>query len=250
MFFKTDNLSFYYEKYGSNKQVILILPGWGNTRSTFNYLIDYLKNYYTIYILDYPGFGNSSIPNKTLTVYDYADIIYKFIISENIKPIVLAHSFGGRIISILIGKYKLKINKLILIDVAGIKRFSFKIFLKQKLYKSLKFIINLLPLKKKYFYYKKLINYFSSSDYQNIPNSMKDTFKNIINEDLRKYYKLIDCDTLIIWGEKDLDTPLKDAYYLRKHINNSGLIIYQNGNHFSYLNNPVLTKNIIEKFIN
>ncbi len=56
MFFEYNNISLYYEKYGNSKNVIIILPGWGDTRKTFNYLIDLLKDYYTIYILDYPGF--------------------------------------------------------------------------------------------------------------------------------------------------------------------------------------------------
>ena len=33
----------YYEKYGTKKQNILILPGWGNTRETFNNIINYFK---------------------------------------------------------------------------------------------------------------------------------------------------------------------------------------------------------------
>jgi pimeloyl-ACP methyl ester carboxylesterase len=71
--------SIYYQKYGNKKQVILILPGWGNTRETFNNIINYFKENYTIYILDYPGFGKSKTINKELTIYDYASLINEFI---------------------------------------------------------------------------------------------------------------------------------------------------------------------------
>ena len=249
MFFKTNNLSIYYEKYGNKKDTILILPGWGNTRSTFYHIINYFKDNYTIYIIDYPSFGNSPIPNKELTIYDYSNIIKKFIEKEKIKPIIIAHSFGGRIASILIGKDKLKIEKLILMDVAGIKRFSLKKKTKEVIYKSLKRLTYLLPVLKQEYYRQKLFLLFSSIDYQNIPPVMNKTFKNIINEDLRKYYKNIDSETLIIWGEKDIDTPLKDAYYLKKNIKNSGLIVYERSFHFSYLDRIYLTNIIIEKFI-
>ena len=250
MFFKTNDLSIYYEKYGNNKNTILILPGWGHTRPTYYSLIKFLQKKYTVYIIDYPGFGYSNIPNNDLTIYDYSSMIYNFIISMNIDPIIIAHSFGGRIVSILCSKYNLKVKKLILFDVAGIKHFNLKVFLKQKLYKLLKRLIYLLPKKKKYIYHKKLLKLFSSTDYQSIPSSMKKTFRNIINEDLRNHYKQINCDTLIIWGEKDLDTPLKDAYYLRKIIKKSELIIYQDSYHFSYLEKPILTNTIIDKFLN
>ena len=78
---------------------------------------------------------------------------------------------------------------------------------------------------------------------------MHNTFKNIIKENLYKYYKKINIPTLIIWGEKDLDTPLKDAKKLKKIIKKSKLIIYNNSNHFSYLNNIDKTFEIINNFI-
>ena len=240
MYYKNNDITIFYKKYGNNPKSILILPGWGDNRNTFNTMINTLKKDYSVYIIDYPYFGNSPLPNKELTIYDYANLIKEFIKDNNIiNPIIIAHSFGGRITSILLGKYKIKVKKIILIDVAGIKRFNIKIFLKQKIYKILKLLINILPKNKQYKYYKKLLNKFSSNDYLNIPVIMKNTFKNIINEDLSKYYKNISTNTIIIWGEKDQDTPLKDAKYLHRIIKNSSLIIFKNTNHFSYINNEL-----------
>ena len=78
MYYNQDDYSIYYEKYGQKEKVILILPGWGNTRKTFTYLINKLQENFTIYIIDYPGFGNSPFPNKDLTIYDYTNIIRDF----------------------------------------------------------------------------------------------------------------------------------------------------------------------------
>lgn len=246
--FKYKDIEIYYETYGNSNKTILILPGWGNTRSTFINIINLLKDKYKIYIIDYPFFGNSPLPNKELTIYDYSELIYNFIIHNKINnPIIIAHSFGGRIASIL--SNKIKVNKLILIDVAGIKRFNLKVFMKNKVYKLLKLLTYLLPKSIQLKVRNTLLLKFSSTDYLNIPSIMKNTFKNIIKEDLRKYYKSIKTETLIIWGEKDLDTPLKDGIYLNKIIKNSGLIIYKNSNHFSYLDNTYLTNKILEKYL-
>ena len=123
MFYNQDDYSIYYEKHGQGEKVILILPGWGDTRKTFTYLINQLKEDFTIYIIDYPGFGNSPFPNHDLTIYDYTNIIRDFLYDKKItNPIIIAHSFGGRIATLLSGYYKEQINKLILIDTAGIKR--------------------------------------------------------------------------------------------------------------------------------
>lgn len=240
--------SIYYEKHGDKKQVILILPGWGNTRETFNNIINYFKESYTIYILDYPGFGKSKAITKELTIYDYAFLIKDFIEKLNIiNPIIIAHSFGGRITSIL-NNY-INIKKLILIDVSGIKRLNIKVEIKKYIYKTLRKIVKILPKKKQKYFQEKLFNYFSSPDYKNININMRNTFKNIIKEDLKKYYKKIKVETLIIWGEKDEDTPLKDAYLLNKIIKNSGLIILKNLPHYSYLYNPHKINKIIEIFL-
>ena len=140
MYYNKNNYAIYYEKIGHNEQTIVILPGWGDTRKTFNFLINELKENYTIYIIDYPGFGNSPFPNHDLTIYDYTNIIRDFLIEKNINnPTIIAHSFGGRIATLLTGYYKEKINKLILIDIAVIKRKkTFKIWSKEKIYKILK----------------------------------------------------------------------------------------------------------------
>lgn len=251
MYTTINNITFYYEKYGSSKQTILILPGWGNTRETFKYIINAFQDNYTIYILDYPGLGKSPIPNHPLTIYDYAELIINFMKEQKIKkPIILAHSFGGRIVALLSGHYKIKLDKLILIDIAGIKpKKSLKIKFKEKLYKFLKKITKILPTKFKVTYQKKLLSIFASSDYNNLPQGMHQTFKNIINEDLTEYFKEIINETLILWGNEDTDTPLNQAYKIKELIKNSALIILKNAPHFSYLVYPSLTTQIIYEFI-
>ena len=109
MYFTYKYTKIYYEKHGNNKKVILIFPGWGDNRKTFYKMIDDLKDDFTIYIFDYPGFGNSPIPHKDLTIYDYAEIFIEFIKENKINnPIVIGHSFGGRLIITMSGYYKVK----------------------------------------------------------------------------------------------------------------------------------------------
>ncbi len=249
MYYTYNDIKIKYYKYNNKNKVILILPGWGNTKETFYSIIDNFKEEYTIYIIDYPGFGKSPIPKKTLTIYNYTDLIINFLKDKKItNPIIIAHSFGGRITTLLTGYYKIKIDKLILIDIASIKpKKTLKQKLKEKTYKLLKKITNLLPNKKHI--QEKLLNYFASTDYKTLPSTMHETFKNIINEDLTKYLKYIESDTLILWGEKDYDTPLKDAYKINRLIKDSALIIYPNASHYSYLDYPILTNNILTEFL-
>lgn len=251
MYYNKDTYSIYYEKHGSGDKKILILPGWGDTRETFKFIIEYFKTNYTIYILDYPGFGKSIFPDYDLSIYDYTNIIRNLMKEENIKnPIIIAHSFGGRIATLMSAYYKDKIDKLILMDTAGIKpkKNIFK-FIKQCTYKLLKKLKIFLPKRKRSLYLKRLIHLFGSKDYKNLNRNMQNSFKNIVNEDLKYYIQKIENKTLIIWGKKDKDTPLKDAKYMKKYIKDSTLVIYPDASHFSYLNYPNLTNQIINEFL-
>ena len=247
MYFNNDGINLYYKKYGNHKKSIIILPGWGNTRKTFSYLISFLENYFTIYIIDYPGFGNTNFPNKNLTIYDYTNLIYEFIKSLNIDdPILIGHSFGGRIIITLLGYYQYNFSNIILINSAGIKPKKTLIKqLKKYSYKFLQKLANILPTNLKIKFKNYLFNKFSSSDYKNLNDNMKTTFKNVINEDLTPYLKNIKTRCLLIWGNKDYDTPIRDANIINKYIKESELIILDKASHFSYLEKTNLINRIL-----
>lgn len=241
--------NFYYEKYGNNKKVLIILPGWGDTRNTFDYYINVLKNYFTIYIFDYPGFGKSKRLNHSVDIYEYAKYIKNFIKSNNIyNPYILCHSFGCRISIILIGKYRIMVDRLIIIGGAGIRRKSIIRYFKNIKYKFLKKLSIFVKDKDKYL--NKLINKYSSLDYKNLNNIERITFNNIIREDLRKYLKYIYCPTILIWGDNDTSTPLKDGVLMNKKILDSSLIVIKKGTHFVYLEYPFYILKIILTFFN
>ena len=251
MNFIINDFNIYYEKYGNGQSNIIILPGWGDTRSTFNTLIETLKTRFTVYIIDYPGFGNSNFPNRDLSIYDYANLIKDFITVNDIEnPILICHSFGGRLGIILTGLYKMQIKKMILMDSAGIKpKKKFKVKFKQIIYKCLKKIGCILPKKIKSIYLNKLINIFGSCDFKNLNQNIRTTFIKVINEDLTKYLKDINTSTLLIWGEYDKDTPLDDGKIMNIKIEDSGLVIIPNAGHFPYLEYPYYINKIVLEFL-
>ena len=252
MYLNINDFTLYYEKYGKEEApVILILPGWGDTRPTFKHLISYFENNYTIYILDYPGFGNSTFPHRDLTIYDYANLIIDFLNILHIEnPIIIAHSFGGRIAITLNGYYHHKIEKLILMGSAGIKpRKTFYQIMKKWIYKLLKKCQVLLPRKKRKDFLNKLIQIFGSQDFQKLTSNQRTTFIKIVNEDLTPYLKHIEVPTLLLWGENDSSTPIQDAYKMERLINDVGLVIFPTRGHFCYLEEPLVINKIIEQFI-
>ncbi|EKE13705.1 MAG: alpha/beta superfamily hydrolase/acyltransferase, partial [uncultured bacterium] len=100
--------------------------------------------------------------------------------------------------------------------------FLLKPFFKWRLMKGLK-----------QFIYKKI----GAEDYIATPQ-LKETFLNIINENLEDCLSEINQKTLIVWGENDKDTPLEFAKIMHQKIKNSKLKIIKEAGHFSFLDKP------------
>lgn len=252
MYFKSHDISLYYEKYGNDKEnALVILPGWGETRKTFYYMIPELSKYKTIYIIDYPGFGKTKFPNHDLTIYHYTLLIKDFLEKEElVNPILLGHSFGGRIIILLLGYYHYPTEKAILMDSAGIchKKTMFQ-KLKSKCYRLLQKIGKILSSEKQKRWQEFLIRKFGSEDYKNLSSNMRKTFSQVVNEDLTPYLKEISQEVLLIWGEKDQATPLKDGQKMEKEMKNAALITIPNTSHFPYLEEINLVHQILISFL-
>lgn len=252
MYITYKNIKVYYDKIGNKKDVIVILPGWGNTKDTFKTMIDSLKDNYTIYIVDYPGFGKTPFPKKVLTINDYACLIITLFDKEKItNPYIIAHSFGGRIAILLTGLYNIRVKKLLLIDSAGIKpKMTIAKWLRLKSYKLLQKLAKVIPLKYRTRYKDKIFKMFASSDYKSLNKEERETFKNIVNLDLSNYLSDIKVETLLIWGDKDYDTPLSDGILMKKKIKNSELIVFKDSTHYSYLENLDVILRIIYIYFN
>lgn len=210
-----------YLKEGNGSPLIL-LHGWGSNKETFRGIIDHLSDEYCCFSIDLPGFGESPIEHS-MSLDDYVCVLEDFIKINGIeKPIILGHSFGGRIAISFASNHD--VSKLILVDSAGVRKFNLKVFLKIKVYKFMK----LLGIKKN----------IGSSDYRNASDVLKQTMNKIVPIDLTNRLELIDAETLILWGELDETTKLSDGKLMSKLIRNSALIVIPKAKHFPYLEHP------------
>ncbi len=203
-----------YEVKGEGWPVFL-LHGWQMRKETFNSLARDLANDFKVYQIDLPGFGES-ITEAALTIEEYAEIIHQFIVNlEKLPPILVGHSFGGRI-SI---KYasRFPVNKLVLIGTPGIK-------------KPLNFL-----KKAKQFLYRKWKIGQGSQDYQKANGLLRKTLVMAVNDDLSENLHLIKCPTLLLWGEKDQEVKVSIAKQMQQKIVQSELVVIPKCGHFPYL---------------
>lgn len=212
---------------------IILLHGWGQSLHTFDSLIEVLKKKYLVYALDLPGFGYSDEPEGSWSTDDYSKMLNSFCEDLYIsKPIVLGHSFGGRIAIKYASTYN-NINKLILVDSAGVNvNRGIRFYLKRWYYKLVKYYYQLTKNEEKV---TEWFDKHASADYKNATDNLRNTFKKIVNEDLTKELKKIEAETLLIWGENDSETPIECAVKMQKKIPDAGLVRLEGLGHFPYL---------------
>lgn len=226
-----------YHVSGEGKNLIL-LHGWGCSIQTFAPVHRHYEAFFRTYTLEWPGFGQSEEPPEQWGVADYAELLCAFMEELHIEnPIVIAHSFGGRVVIYSAGALKYPFAKLILTGSAGIKpRRGLDYYFKVYTYKLVKRIIMLPGLRQLFKdVYERYRKKAGSADYQNASETMKKVFIKVVNEDLTAYLSQIQAPTLLIWGENDTATPLRDAKIMEKKIPGAGLVVFRNSGHFAFL---------------
>ena len=221
MFHTYKGINIYYKIVGKGKIPIVFLHGWGGNTNSFLYICKHLTMDFRALFIDFPPFGNSDEPTQTFDIFDYANMTREIITINNFENCnIVAHSFGGRVATILASEGIA--NKLILTASAGMKvKRSPKYYIKVYWHKLLKKI--------------GITSNGGSADYKQLSTKMKKTFVNIVNTNLEKYAININVPTILFWGKNDKDTPFYMAKRLKKLIKNSEIVSYNNCGHFCYL---------------
>lgn len=236
-----ENIKINYIQYGHGQIDMVLLHGWGQNSKMMMPIGNAFKSIFKITIIDLPGFGDSEEPQEVLKISDYARVLYKLLTKLKIEnPILVGHSFGGRVAISYTSKYK--VRKLVLLASPFEKRTN-KITFKQKCMKILK----KLPLLNKLENWAK--NHMGSEDYRNASLMMRKILVETVNTDLTQEASSIQTPTLIIQGDNDSAVPLEEAKRLNELIKDSGLVIYENKTHYAYLEDINKTISVLDKFL-
>jgi len=244
-------LNLHFEECGDNDGIpIIMMHGWGCDHTTLASIRKIAEQKLHVYNLDLPGHGRSSEPDRAWGVEDYTAAVEEFMKKMDIEnPVVLGHSFGGRIAIILSSRNKIRKN--IFVDAAGIKpRRSLKYYFKVYSYKSMKRLLPVFTGKRNA---EKIISRYrnkaGSSDYNNASPMMRAVMSRCVNEDLKHFLPSVNAPTLLIWGENDTATPLSDAKTMERLIPDSGLVSFPGCGHYSFLDNPSGFKAVFKEFL-
>lgn len=239
---KIKDTEIHYLQYGleTGKDIVL-LHGWNQNIEMMDPIGEHLKKDFRITLIDLPGFGKSPEPPTGWIMTDYYEVVVELLKKLKIKkPIMIGHSFGGRIAIMYAAEQPT--YKLVLFGAPFRPQNNKKISYKVKIYKMLKKV----PILKNYEdYFKSKIG---SRDYRNATPEMRRILVNVINTDLTNYLSQIKCPTLLIWGSEDNEVLVTEAKYLETAIDNCGLVVYEGCGHYAYLERIKQTINVLNEF--
>ncbi len=233
----------HYEQMGQGSEQILILHGWGRSLNEWLPVAKKLSSKYTVTLLDLPGFGSSEDPTTPWDTYDYANLVLGFMKKLEIKSsIIVGHSFGGRIATILAANNSERVPSIVLIDAGGIhiqsfitkfKIFFYKIFVKP--------VRSIIP--------KKLQKLLGSGDYRALSGTMRTSFIKIVNQDLRYLFPKVTVPLSIIWGSNDQTLPVEYVKIYKKLIPHAQVKIIWSADHSPHLSKPADTIDALEEIL-
>jgi pimeloyl-ACP methyl ester carboxylesterase len=235
-----DGMRMHYEVTGPETgPAVVLMHGWGCNHTTVRSIAAAIEKNWRVYNLDLPGHGASDEPSEAWGVELFTEFVEKFIDKLDLgNPALIGHSFGGRI-SILMASRR-PIKKVMLVDAAGIKpRRPLSYYIKVYSFKTARKVLPVIFGRRKG---EEMINRWrgkaGSADYRNSSPMMRAVMSRCVNEDLKHVMPKIKASTLLVWGENDTATPLRDAKTMERLIPDAGLVSWPDCGHYSFLDNP------------
>ena len=227
---------------------LVILHGWGSNSRSFDDVVVRLRaEGIEVITFDLPGFGTAQPPVEPWAVDDYVRFVADTLAKQNITRFyLLGHSFGGRVAIKYAVQFPDQIAGLILYDAAGIKP---PVTLKLRLFRAAATLGRAVPGSFKRFFRKGLYALAGTRDYYRAKGVMRGTMRNVIVEDLEPFLSLIRARTLILWGDRDTETPLRDGELMHRAISGSRFYVQKGGGHSWHKEQPEVFAEAVQSFI-
>lgn len=240
------NVKTAYIEAGEGPDMVL-LHGWGQNKEMMGQIMEHFKDRYHVYSLDFPGHGQSDLPDCAWGVPEYTEFFEDFVEQNHIaNPVIIAHSFGCRVAIRYAAKHH-DVKKMCLTGAAGIRpRQSLDAKIRVSAYKAGKWFLKATHNEEKL---RQLQASAGSEDYRNAKGIMKPTFVKVVNDDVTPVLKDVTCPVLLVWGENDTAVPLWMGQEMAKKMPDAGLAVFEHDDHWAYWHQPQRFNAVLDIFL-
>lgn len=191
------------ESFGERPPAVLALHGWGRRGSDFKTSLAGIP----ALAPDLPGFGATPAPADVLGAHGYAKLLSPLLEEFESPPVVVGHSFGGRLAVCLGVEYPDRVGPLVLVGAPLVRiepprRPSFS-------YRVLRSLHRLGVVSDARM--EEIRRHRGSADYRAAEGIMRQVFVKVVNESYEKELGLLRSRVVLVWGSEDREVPVDVA---------------------------------------
>jgi pimeloyl-ACP methyl ester carboxylesterase len=207
--------SLFAEAFGDGPPRVLALHGWGRRGRDFAISLDGIP----AIAPDLPGFGASPPPADAIGAHGYAEIVSRLLTEYEERPVIVGHSFGGRVAVCLAAELPDRVGPLVLTGAPLVRRASSA---KPPLgYRLIRALHRWGLLSDERLEEEKRRR--GSADYRAASGVMRDILVKMVNEGYQEELRALRSPVMLLWGEEDREVPLGTAMAARGIMERAGV---------------------------
>jgi len=199
---------------GSGPPRVIALHGWARRSTDFRPILADLD----ALALDLPGFGASPPPTEPIGAEGYAELVNEVLDVCETPPVLVGHSFGGRVAVCLAARYPERVGSLVLTGVPLIRQTpSRSPSFRYRLIRGLNRVGVVSDDR-----LERLRRQTGSADYRAASGIMRDILVRVVNESYEPQLRALTAPVSLIWGAADREVPLSVARAAAELIESEG----------------------------
>lgn len=227
------------EVYGEQPPDVMALHGWGRRGNDFNAVLEG----FSAIAPDLPGFGASPVPDEVIGAEAYADIVAGILDLFDRPPVLVGHSFGGRVAVCLAAKHPDRVGPLILTGVPLIRLETGR--RPPVGYRLVRWLNSVGVVSDERLEREKRSR--GSADYRAASGVMRDILVKVVNESYEGQLSRIAGPVQLIWGGDDADVPVSVAETAQSLIRDVSLEVLPGVGHFVPIQAPEPLRKAIDE---
>jgi pimeloyl-ACP methyl ester carboxylesterase len=227
---------------------VVVLHGWGGRIEAMAPVVACLRAHFRVIATDLPGFGSSPLPERVWGTRDYAAHVQALLERLDIpRAHFVAHSYGAKTALYLAVMQPGLVDKLVLQAASGLRTPpSFKARAKRAASRAARSVGKLGPSGRRL--RDAVYNRIASADYREA-GELRPVLVKVVNEDFSDLLPKVGASTLLIWGTEDDAVPVAHARTMERLIPDAGLVLFEGGGHFAYLDQPDRFCRVVQHFL-
>jgi pimeloyl-ACP methyl ester carboxylesterase len=227
---------------------VVVLHGWGGRIEAMAPVVACLRPNFRVIAPDLPGFGSSPAPGQVWGTPEYAAHVRVLLGHLGIsRAHFVAHSYGAKTALYLAATEPDLVDKLVVQAASGLRAPpSFRARAKRGASRAARFAGRVGPPGRRL--RDAVYARIASADYREA-GELRPILVKVVNEDLSDLLPKVRASTLLIWGSEDDAVPVAHASTMERLIPDAGLVLFEGGGHFAYLDEPDRFCRVVRHFL-